>query len=201
MNKTEDGNPNSKAWLNYIYDNALISISRQHQCVVPDSVLLYVVRRVVCFKKGPIHNCAVLIVDLSAGTNIRKISCNKSISFLVLAQCLLSFSQFWSNSKKLCVYLCCFILHTTTRPEDGEVPSLHLWLVLYIWCCPLHWQIMCGRRDRMVQRIAEECVSLEVTDISHLQLINSYQMQWTSILALTYMEVSSTGVCQQKWQW
>lgn len=94
INETEDKSPNSKAWLNHIDVNALISISRQHQCVVPDSVLLYVFRRVVCFKKVPIHNCAVLIVDLSAGKNIRKISYNKNIYFLVLAQCLLSFLQF-----------------------------------------------------------------------------------------------------------
>jgi len=35
---------------------------------IPDSGQLYVVRRVACFKKGPIHNCAVLVVDLNDET-------------------------------------------------------------------------------------------------------------------------------------
>lgn len=54
INKTRDENPESKSWLNYIYDDTLISTLRQHQCVVPDSGLLYVVRRVIfALKKDP----------------------------------------------------------------------------------------------------------------------------------------------------
>lgn len=61
INKTRDENPESKSWLNYIYDDTLISILRQHQCVVPDSGLLYVVRRVIfALKKDPYTNVLCL---------------------------------------------------------------------------------------------------------------------------------------------
>lgn len=104
----------------------------------------------------------------------------------------------WSSHKSRCAYLCCIILHIMTRLQHGKVPLLHLQVLHFTQCCLLHWRIICWRRDRMGHEIAKELVSLQLTSMSHFQLVVTKCNQSTSILLVMPEERT---VMVQQFQW